>query len=218
MKGLIIKDLVTIKAIRKNLVFFVGLGLIFLLVNKNPSMFITYMGMASYSLVLASIAYDEADNGLAYQMTLPITRKSYVNGKYLLFIMSMIVMSVFSFGFSYIAMKCFIKESISIDELTSIFLGVSLVISIMTAISIPVNIKFGQEKARTVFIVVFGGMTLIGALVGKFAKDKFATILQGLKPLIENEFGLLGIALAIIVLIFGISYLLSLKFMMEKEF
>ena len=76
MKGLLIKD---IKLLKNQLRFYaalVAIGLMMMIFQDNIMFAISYISVMFGMFTLSSISYDEMDNGTAFLMTLPVTRKS----------------------------------------------------------------------------------------------------------------------------------------------
>lgn len=143
MSGLLIKDLYFIK--RQKIYFYVILMLI--LAWQSPAFVASYSGILSSSLVVATMSYDNFEGGLGYLMTLPVTRKTYVRGKYLL---SLIV----SFSFLTVAMasgvglQFIVSGNVSYLDFGDAFVSMIAVDTVLTMVNIPSILKWGTEKGR----------------------------------------------------------------------
>ena len=83
MKGLFIKDLELLKGNAKILVAAVLMAVFFMFTSATDVTFVMYyVTMMCGFLVLSTMSYDDFDNGMAYLMTLPVSRKTYVREKY----------------------------------------------------------------------------------------------------------------------------------------
>ena len=85
MKGLLIKDW---KLLRNQGGYFSTVFLIVILIMSIGSVsttgfMISYMTFLFSVFVLSTLSYDSHDNGMAFLMSLPVERKTYVKEKYL---------------------------------------------------------------------------------------------------------------------------------------
>ncbi len=87
---------------------------------------------------------------------------------------------------------------------------------VFIALMLPIELKYGPEKARVAMIVVvaviFAGV-FVFAEIGLFDVSGVATQLLSLEKIV-----LLGIAGVMVVIALGISYLISCRIMEKKEF
>ena len=85
MKGLFVKDIELMKQQKQFFILVVVMGVILNLAGSGSVSFATgYFTIVTAIFAITTISYDEFDNGLAFLMTLPVTRKQYVAEKYLL--------------------------------------------------------------------------------------------------------------------------------------
>ena len=85
MKGLFVKDIELMKQQKQFFILVVVMGVILNLAGSGSSSFAAgYFTFVTAIFAITTISYDEFDNGLAFLMTLPVTRKQYVAEKYLL--------------------------------------------------------------------------------------------------------------------------------------
>lgn len=83
MKGLLIKDLKIILSNKSMfLVILVIMGMV-AFTDVAISAFVTsYISILFTTLVVTTISYDDYDRCISFLMTLPVSRKDYVRGKY----------------------------------------------------------------------------------------------------------------------------------------
>ena len=84
MRGLICKDL-RLMLVQKN--FFIMLAFVAFVCMAaldDPAFVVMYVTLIFTSFLLSTMSYDEFDNGYPFLFTLPITRKLYVQEKYVL--------------------------------------------------------------------------------------------------------------------------------------
>lgn len=85
MKGLFVKDIELMKQQKQFFILVVVMEVILNLAGSGSVSFATgYFTIVTAIFAITTISYDEFDNGLAFLMTLPVTRKQYVAEKYLL--------------------------------------------------------------------------------------------------------------------------------------
>ena len=85
MRGLLMKDLELIKINMKMYLAVFLIGIIYLVAQENGStFFVAYAIFVSISVSVGTISYDGYHHGMKFLMTLPVTKKQYVQSKYLL--------------------------------------------------------------------------------------------------------------------------------------
>ena len=83
MKGLLIKDFKILKGQKQFFASVLVVTFVFLMTNTSFSFVISYITVMTGMLTLTTISYDDHENGMGYLFTLPISRKGYVQEKYL---------------------------------------------------------------------------------------------------------------------------------------
>ena len=218
MKALLIKDW---KLLRNQGGYFSTVFLIVILIMSigsvsTTSFMISYMTFLFSVFVLSTLSYDSHDNGMAFLMSLPVERKTYVKEKYLF----AIFLSSGSWIISILLRMMFFifqpsGENVMEFIYTSpIFLMMAL---IFLAYSLPIHLKYGSEKGH---FITFGILGAAGLGIFSFIRFIGSTELIKLFYDIKNwPSGSLMTFLAVFCIIFGIiSYGISLKIMEKKEF
>ncbi|MGN0438494.1 MAG: ABC-2 transporter permease [Lachnospiraceae bacterium] len=218
MAGLMVKDFRLLLQRKQSLFVFLVIGIMLSFSQSSSIFVIGYLTFVSFTLASGTISYDEFDNGYPFLLTLPITRKTYVLEKYLLCLAVIVV--------SWIAavVLCFVMEGILGNP---IMVKDTLLVSVAVLptpiffmdILIPVQIKYGAERARVVLIAVVGIITLIGYGVMKLLN--YMEI--GEEELLANiakipEFLLALMVIAVTILVTWISIMISYGIMKKKEF
>lgn len=215
MKGLLMKDLAFMKLQAKAMIVIVVVALFMLIEGSNFNFVIAYANVIFAMFVITTINYDYFENGCAFLMTLPISRKMYVSEKYVLAFLAASCGFVVDIIFMLIAH--FLKEGyvFGMDNLIFSF-AYALGSLVFIAIVLPIELKYGPEKARIAMIVVvaviYAGVFVFTG-IGSFDLSGVTTQLLSLKKVM-----LLGIAGVAIVIALGISYLISCRIMEKKEF
>lgn len=221
MKGMLTKDLLIIGQQKRLLVLYALLAVI-MSMSMDAVFLVCYFPLVAVIVALSTIAYDSYDNGMAFLMTMPGVRKHYVAEKYLLSAMMMlaswavaIVLQMWALlvkGIEFTVVEALIQDTI--------FLPVFILVS---AVMIPITLKYGAEKGRlvsfivmaVVILLVLGGGSLMGRISASMGRDT-RSIIQS----IENIPGpmVAAVLAAVTLLILLISIKISSGIMKKKEF
>ena len=217
MRGLLEKDFRLMTGRKQTLLLFAAIAIV-MGISTDGSFIVGYLTFLCSLLSISSIAYDEADNGYAFLMTLPITPKLYVREKYFFcaftcfcaWIVSVILMFILNF----------IKKVPS--DLTEDILMCLLIFPLFILFidfMIPVQLKFGVERGRIIF-ACFGGIICAAIFI-------FSKIIPEPKA-VSNLFSALGthsfiavllmITFAAAVVFTWLSLRISTKIMTDKEY
>ena len=155
---------------------------------------------------------------MSYLFTLPISRKGYVKEKYIFgsiaIFIALVTSTVLDFAFQMVKNQKYSAQGLLIQICISL-----MVAMLMLAFSLPIQLKFGAEKSRIALLAVFGCIAAVGFVVVKLAESMNLDIgaivakLNGMSPQILVVGGILAG-----ILLLAVSYLISLKIMMEKQF
>ena len=210
MLGFIKKDIAMIKRNFKILfILFIFYGIM----AFNDGMDISFiLPFICVMIMISTFSYDEYNNWNAYTIALPNGRENSVKAKYLATLLMIAITSIITIMLSLIIILIK-KQSIELEEilvttLGSIF-GTLLVLSIMY----PIIYKFGIEKARiAIFVIV---IAFVFATSFLFSNIDFSFIGKALNFL---EDYIVLIIIAISILMVYISYRISKKIYLNKEF
>ena len=196
MKGFMLKDLAMLKSNAKfmGIIIIIYLGLD--LIGEVDISFV--LPFLSVMLMISSFSYDNFNKGDAYAATLPNGRKNSVKSKYL----------------TYSIIMTYIKnEAVDFEVMLGSMLGTILGTFLVLVFMYPAIYKLGLEKARMrIFISVFGVIILFSVLAKYIEVSKVLNTLSFL----QNYWVIILVGL--IILLTYISYKISLKFQMQKEF
>lgn len=220
MKGLLIKDFKLIMSQKK----FFFMALVFAAIFANTSSDVTYA--ATYilillpMLVLTTISYDDFNGGMAFLLTLPVNRKSYVREKYVLTIIDLAVSCLIAL-FVCILFSVIKGDSIDFMDLLLSILGTAIGIDAVLAITIPLELKYGVERGRMAMICAVAAIAVIGFGGYKLLTEVFKLDINAIVSKAAMKITDVGINVAVIVLMFIlllISYMFSNGIMKKKEF
>lgn len=209
MKGLIKKDLFIIKS---NLKFILLMFLVFtIMAFQKEGDLSSLPSLTSVMLFLSTFSYDEYNKWDSYAITFPRGRKNIVKAKYLstliLIVTSTLITTILSLGINYL------NNNLNSGETLQTSLIVMSITVLLEAIMYPIIFKFGIEKARSfIFIGIFIFTSIISIFIFK-AKITFSSEL-----IIFLEKYLLIIAPIIVTVLLLISYYISQKIYLKKEF
>ena len=155
MKGLIIKDLINLKAQAKILLLIVAIWFVVAVFNKDAVYFSYIMIVFAVMLPITTMSYDEKYKWNSFALTMPVLKSDIVNAKYVFMILSIAALTLIS-AVGNLIMSGDIFQSVSI--IFYIF-PAGLIIN---AITLPPIFHFGVETGRIVLIVI---MVLIALLI-----------------------------------------------------
>lgn len=175
--------------------------------------YITFL--VSY-FALSTISYDEYDNGMGFLMALPVRRRTYVSEKYLLTVLLVGGAWLFSVGMNLICFHSNISDE-SFRELICTAPAFLLVAVVFLSISLPLFLKFGPERGR---MVSFGILGVFFVVTFALAKSGIAAPkLNALDRIsLDHPLPVFGSCLAFSIVFLGISYIVSIKLIEQKEF
>lgn len=157
-----------------------------------------YILMVLAILSLSTISYDEANHGLKTLFTLPISKSDYVKEKYLF---SLIITGI---GFVFVTILGYFSKSDFMETLAILSTALFLL-----AISLPFQLKEGNEKGRIVLFVVVFGCTFLFAFLNQFFSEFFESMEETLNALDPTMFSV-GLLISSFILYF-ISMMISIR-------
>ena len=225
MRGLLMKDLELIKINMKMYLAVFLIGIIYLVAQENGStFFVAYAIFVSISVSVGTISYDGYHHGMKFLMTLPVTKKQYVQSKYLLSFGFAVLVSVISLLLGMIRIQISGKQEAE-DLLISA--GTALVIScIILFISciilcgmIPLRLKYEAEKSRIVMVAVVVVIFLVAAACKELYDVYQKSFGKGLRFLNTLSGWQIAVGLIVVMMIcLAVSVKASERIMEKKEF
>lgn len=219
MKGMMIKDFDLLKS-QKSFFLAAGFFVVFFLgVTEQYQFAISYLTIMCGLIALVTISYDEYDNGFPFLFTMPISRKEYVKGKYVFYILISALGWMLSLllGIGTVIIRGGEKEEIMILFFTAAgALGIGMLIG---AVAVPIQFKFGSDKRQIAIIASFAVVFVVvylGEKLMEIGGIETSEIMIRLSKIPMGMWAALGTA-AVIVLVL-ISYLISVRIMDKKEF
>ena len=216
MCGLIEKDL-RLTLVRKQTVAVFLIMSVVMGISMNGAFLIAYLTMLAMIVGTGSISYDEFDNGFPFLMTLPFDRKTYVREKYLFSLIAAV--GAWCFGAAVFAIMEMLRNSGAGLSEIPMMTAVIPSMYIATAVMVPLQLKFGAEKSRTVLFVIFGIIAVLAVGANRFLDDSVNPFVNVINTLHDLPTAVTVLILTgICVVITTISYICSIKIMENKEF
>lgn len=214
MKGLILKDLYTLKSYGKQYAFIFLFMLVIAFGTGNISMLSTWIVIVGGMIVMTSMSVDENSHFDRLALTMPVSMKTLVASKYLLLILSLLAGSILAFVISMV-------YGLIKNDFDGVYnLAAIPVYAIVWSVSYPVMFKKGVEKSRYIFMAVmaFFFVLIFGVLGLRSAGISF-DFLNDIAAELENisvfEFVLAIVAASLLSL--WVSYRCSLWAVRNKE-
>lgn len=217
MKALFIQDIRYMLTQKSFLVTILIVGIALALgQNDNYIFVIGYLGFMGMITGLTSLTMDDQSHGLTFLFSLPIDRRTYVREKYLFVVFMGIVFSLFATALC-LLFRVFADYKAPTDEILSTAVGTLAVMLLFICFMLPLQLKFGAERARLASFIAIGfffAAVLIAGLVINFADAlPFIQTFLSLSPV-----ALTGIVIAFLIVCLRISYSASLRVMLRREF
>lgn len=160
MKTLLVKDYRILMTQTKSLFILLIVGVIMAISDFEINFLMGYMMMMAMVLSLGTVNYDELDNGMAFILTLPASRKTYAVEKYVLTFIN-IVLSAVAMLIVYFITKGFINWQVGAGDMMSATVGWICGIMLVASLMVPLYLKFGAEKRRVVMMILWGVVAVV---------------------------------------------------------
>ena len=209
MKGMIKKDLFMIKNNQKALIVSLLIYIIYpFMFNIDMSFFLPLMGLI---VCISTINQDDFNNWNTYATSLPQGKINVVKSKYIITIGMILITTLIGIISSIIMSK--INTKIILDESISTIMGELIAIIFMMSVLFPIIFKFGFEKGRIFTIII--GILIYGIVI---ISSKFIQIetINNIINFIKTYYIIIFITISIMLL--SISYIISKKIYLKKEF
>ena len=222
MKGLLIKDIRLMKSQGAVLLAILILAALFLGVvssDVEPFFVVAYVTIFLSIFVASTISYDEYDNGYLFLMTLPVTRKNYVNEKYIFGIL----ISIFAWCVGMAAGTALMLAQ-GAKTGAGEWIGGNLmyicIAWVFMSIMMPLRLRFDSEKARYANIIMFALIAAVAYGVSKISQYVPENILRNVSAFFNTlgNNGILALCAGIAVAALLISYICSRHIMAKKDF
>ena len=210
MVGLMKKDFLLIKANIKSMIIIFIVFFIFAFQGTFDIAFI--VPIIGLMLFISTFSYDDFNNWNSYAVTLPDGRKNVVRAKYVASIILAVALGTLCLSIS-MAISYVRTNNINFDDTLSLLMGTILSSVIIISLLYPIMFKYGATNGRIIMFVMIFGIAGIGVMLEKFIDMTF------LINMINELDNYMFIAVPVIsIILLGISYLISSKIYINKEF
>lgn len=219
MKGLLIKDLCLLKVQNVPLLVMLGCAVFFMTTGRKE-FGISYLCAMGALLAGTTISYDEYENGMTFLFAMPVTRKEYVQEKYLFAGITLLI------GLGISMITCGIVSvvktgSVVWSDLLGYSIGGITAGVVLFAVAVPAQLKYGVEKGRIVLAIIVAALIALGMAAVKFGSGSKAA--GSLKKIFDwmdsiGTIGTFGICMVLWLVIVTVSFLISIRGMKTREF
>ena len=189
---------------------YVWISVLFLAVSfvNSENMFFTFYPCLLVGMIPVNLlAYDEKSRWLSYSGTLPYTKAQIVSGKYIIGLLTQVIMLLLT-GIAQ-AVRMVHEQVFQWNHYLFLMSMLLLMSMVASSISLPFMFKWGVEKGRMAYYITIG--VVCGGSVA--AAGVFQTRLQ--EPVSMQPYmpllGLLGVG------IYALSWYLSIVFYKKRE-
>ncbi len=217
MKALFIQDIRYMLTQKSFLVLIALVGIVLALTqNDNYIFVIGYLGFMGMITGMMSVTMDDQSNGLTFLFSLPIDRRVYVREKYIFIVLMGVSFSIFATALC-LLFRMFAEYKAPLDEILATSLGTLFVMLLFVCFMLPLQLKFGAERARLASFIAIGFFFVAVLLAGLVIN--FADALPFIQAFLSmSPVALAGIAVAFLIVCLRISYGVSLRIILRREF
>lgn len=190
------------------------------LLNVGPTFIVGYITIIFSLFTVSTVSYDEFDNCYLFLMTLPVTRKNYVNEKYLFALLSIVFAWCAGIVLGLILMVVQPSGEVDAADWFGTCLGYIFTAWIFVSVMLPLRLKFDAEKARYANLIMIAAVAIAAFLISNALEYVPAKIVGPGKEWFSGlgTGGILGLFAVVTALVVVISYLCSRHIMAKKEF
>lgn len=217
MKALFLQDIRYMLTQKSFLVTILIVGIALALgQNDNYIFVIGYLGFMGMITGLMSLTMDDQNHGLAFLFSLPIDRRVYVREKYLCVVFMGVVFSLFATALC-LLFRVFAEYKAPTNEILATAVGTTCVMLLFICFMLPLQLKFGAERARIASFIALGFFFVAVLLAGLVIN--FADALPFIQAFLSmSPVALAGIGAAFLIVCLRISYSASLRVILRREF
>ena len=217
MKGLILKDIYNMKGMARALLILVVIFALAFRTQGMASMVITFT-ITSTILIVNSLAIDEVTNWYQMAFTMPVKRSRVVLAKYLVSALFSGLGILLGTATWMILQAAGFTQGMETNLTTAIAIIVVafLMALFMISLIMPINLKFGVQKARLLLLAVVALPILMISLMTVLGLVFPGIMFYGGFKL--GAYAIVFITLAVVAAAAIGSYFLSVRIMEKKEF
>ena len=220
MKGLLIKDFQLAKTQGKMLLIVALVIGVFMEIAGMSEGFVTgYITIIMSVFAATSISYDEYEHCFSFLLVLPVSRKEYVNEKYVF--SGILIFSAWLVGLTVGSVFRIIRGEpvLSVEWLAGCFSYITVAV-VFLSLMLPLRLKFEGEKGRVVLPLTIAAMGILIYGGGKLANLAGIDV-TGSSIKVLNQMGAAGIMAMLVIIPVAaavISWICSRHILEKKEF
>lgn len=217
MKALFIQDFRYMLTQKSFLALIALVGIVLAMTqNDNYIFVIGYLGFMGMITGMMSVTMDDQSNGLTFLFSLPIDRRVYVREKYVFIVLMGVLFSSVATALC-LLFRVFADYKAPTDEILSTAVGTLAVMLLFICFMLPLQLKFGAERARLASFIAIGFFFVAVLLAGLVIN--FADALPFIEAFLSmSPVALAGIGAAFLIVCLRISYSASLRVILRREF
>ncbi len=204
MKGLMLKELYCLQEYNRSLLLIVVVFVVMTLLTGSTGTISAVIPLFCATLLSSTITIDEGEKWPAYAQCLPIARKKVIMAKYLMSLLLILAGIALLLAVSVLAK---VRTGIAWQSLLKTDGEMLCVALVIAAITLPLTLWLGAEKAR-IYNMVLYMVAVTPFLIGNPDAGVLAKIMQ----IVTTALPFLAIVL------FTASYFVSLRIYRAKEF
>lgn len=213
MKGLLLKDAYQLWSYTRWIILasvaMMLMGTFFM--KEGSNFFMLYGGLLLGILPMTLLAYDQNGRFSAYCAALPVTKEQIVGGKYIIGLCGLVLAELFAAAALGVASLHWTAVDHALVVSTLVQVGMTTLLN--SAVLLPLNYRFGYEKAKYAFYLMVG---LVAALMGFGVSANEDGLARNLLPQGVPPLALLGIVLIVLAL-YALSWRLSVAWYGKAE-
>lgn len=220
IKGLIIKDLMNIKSYKSTMLILIGIFSITCFMDNDTSAILKTTFPMVITIIFAmigisSFSYDNISKADKYILSFA-TKKEIVKARYIYILLLSIIGAIVGVVLSIILQLLKVDKMFGLDAILLTVMTAILTVLVLQSIQIPIMYKFGAEKGRIIqILLVVSIVTVVSAVIVYLIKILPPYSLDSVKVLMKYGY---VIGIVVISLLYFISYKISYKIYLKKEF
>lgn len=216
IKGLVIKDLMNIKSYKATMIYLIIIFAIISFTNNETANMFPMMITIIFGMIgISSFSYDNVSKADKYILSFA-TKKEIVKARYIYILLLSIIGAIIGVVLSIVLQLLKVGNILELEGILLTILTAVLTITVLQSVQIPIMYKFGAEKGRIVqmlfsvaiIAVASGAIVFFIKILPPYSLDDVKIIMQ---------YGYV-IGIIVISLLYFISYKISYKIYLKKEF
>lgn len=216
MNGLMMKDFRLLILRKQTLLLFLGISILIALTSDTSAFILGYLLIMCVLMVVSTISYDDAENGMSFIMAMPVNGKIYAKQKLLFGLICLGITWVIA---TIVYMGCAVINGEPLEFADRLRTSAALIpaLVIYFAGKLPMQIKLGPEKSRMVAMSVGGIFVAICVFAGRagIGSKIFYRVVNWLE--LYGQY-LVAVLFVVAIISIFVSYAVTVAIMESKEY